>query len=52
MRLSDLSTQLPIRKSAFITFLKNYSGSTAMIFGEVSKSDGEWKFDAIGSGHL
>ena len=29
---------------------ENYSGSTAMIFGEVSKSDGEWKFDAIGQG--
>lgn len=29
---------------------ENYFGSTAMIFGEVSKSDGEWKFDAIGQG--
>lgn len=27
---------------------ENYSGFTAMIFGEVSKSGGEWKFDAIG----
>ena len=28
----------------------NYAGSSAMIFGEISKSGGEWKFDAIGQG--
>lgn len=29
---------------------ENYSGSTAMIFGEVYKQDGEWKFNAVGQG--
>lgn len=29
---------------------ENYSGMTAMIFGEVYKRDGEWKFSAIGQG--
>ena len=27
---------------------ENYSGMTAMIFGEVYRHDGEWKFSAIG----
>lgn len=29
---------------------ENYSGMTAMIFGEVYRKDGEWKFNAIGQG--
>ncbi len=29
---------------------ENYSGMTAMIFGEIYKNDGEWKFNAIGQG--
>ena len=29
---------------------ENYSGMTAMIFGEVYRHDGEWKFNAIGQG--
>ena len=29
---------------------ENYSGMTAMIFGEVYRHNGEWKFNAIGSG--
>ncbi len=29
---------------------ENYSGMTAMIFGEVYRRDGEWKFNAIGQG--
>lgn len=29
---------------------ENYSGSTAMIFGELDKSDGDWRFNAIGQG--
>lgn len=29
---------------------ENYSGMTAMIFGEVYRHDGEWKFSAIGQG--
>lgn len=28
----------------------NYSGMTAMIFGEVYRRNGEWKFNAIGQG--
>lgn len=28
----------------------NYDGMTAMIFGEVYRHNGEWKFNAIGSG--
>ena len=29
---------------------ENYSGMTAMIFGEIYRYNGEWKFNAIGSG--
>ena len=29
---------------------ENYSGMTAMIFGEVYKHNGEWKFNAMGQG--
>lgn len=29
---------------------ENYSGSTAMIFGEVYRNDEDWKFNAIGQG--
>jgi stress response protein SCP2 len=29
---------------------ENYSGMTAMIFGEVYRYNGEWKFNAIGNG--
>jgi len=29
---------------------ENYSGMTAMIFGEIYRHDGEWKFSAIGQG--
>ena len=29
---------------------ENYAGLTAMIFGEVYRHNGEWKFNAIGSG--
>ena len=28
----------------------NYSGMTAMIFGELYRHNGEWKFNAIGQG--
>lgn len=28
----------------------NYSGMTAMIFGEIYRHNGEWKFNAIGQG--
>ena len=27
---------------------ENYEGMTAMIFGEIYKHNGEWKFNAIG----
>lgn len=29
---------------------EDYSGKTAMIFGEVYRHDGEWKFSAVGQG--
>lgn len=29
---------------------ENYAGMTAMIFGEIYRRDGEWKFNAIGQG--
>lgn len=29
---------------------ENYSGMTAMIFGEIYRNNGEWKFGAIGQG--
>ncbi|MCR5718859.1 MAG: TerD family protein [Oscillospiraceae bacterium] len=29
---------------------ENYSGKTAMIFGEVYRHNGEWKFNAVGQG--
>lgn len=29
---------------------ENYSGVTAMIFGEIYRHNGEWKFNAIGNG--
>ena len=29
---------------------ENYAGKTAMVFAEVYKKDGEWKFNAIGQG--
>lgn len=28
----------------------DYSGKTAMIFGEVYRHNGEWKFSAVGQG--
>ena len=30
---------------------ENYSNQTAMLFGEVYRHNGEWKFNAIGSGY-
>ena len=29
---------------------ENYSGMTAMIFGEIYRHNGEWKFNAVGNG--
>lgn len=29
---------------------EDYSGMTAMIFGEIYRHNGEWKFNAIGQG--
>ena len=31
---------------------ENYSGMTAMIFGEIYRHNGEWKFNAMGNGEL
>ena len=30
----------------------NYSGKTGLIFGELCREDGEWKFNAVGEGFL
>ena len=30
----------------------NYSGKTAVIFGEVFRDGGEWKFNAVGEGFM
>ena len=29
---------------------ENYSNQTAMLFGEVYRHNGEWKFNAVGQG--
>lgn len=47
IRLVDSSTNNEICK---FNLSENYSGKTALIFAEVYKHDGEWKFNAIGQG--
>lgn len=47
IRLVDASTKKEICK---YNLSENYSGKTAMIFGEVYKHNGEWKFNAMGQG--
>lgn len=38
------------RELCIYNLSENYSGMTAMIFGEVYRKDGDWKFNAIGQG--
>jgi uncharacterized proteins involved in stress response, homologs of terZ and putative cAMP-binding protein CABP1 len=47
IRLVDASTNKEILK---YNLTDNYSGMTAMIFGEVYRHNGEWKFSAVGQG--
>lgn len=47
IRLVDGKTN---REMCKYNLTENYSGMTAMIFGEVYKHNGEWKFNAIGQG--
>lgn len=45
IRLVDADTG---RELCIYNLSENYSGMTAMIFGEVYRQNGEWKFNAIG----
>ena len=47
IRLVDGKTN---REMCKYNLTENYSGMTAMIFGEVYRHNGEWKFSAIGQG--
>lgn len=47
IRLVDAKNNNQILK---YNLTENYSGMTAMIFGEVYRHNGEWKFTAIGQG--
>lgn len=47
IRIVDARTNAEMCK---YNLTENYSGMTAMIFGEVYRHNGEWKFNAIGQG--
>jgi stress response protein SCP2 len=47
IRLVDAKTNTEMCK---YNLSEDYSGMTAMIFGEIYRRDGEWKFNAIGQG--
>ena len=47
IRLVDASNNKEILK---YDLTENYAGMTAMIFGEVYRHNGEWKFSAVGQG--
>ena len=47
IRIVDADTNKELCK---FNLTDNYSGRTAMIFGEVYRYNGEWKFSAIGEG--
>lgn len=47
IRIVDADTNKELCK---FDLTDNYSGKTAMIFGEVYRYNGEWKFSAIGEG--
>ena len=47
IHLMDASNHKEICK---YNLTENYAGKTAMIFGEMYKRNGEWKFNAIGTG--
>ena len=47
IRIVDAKTNQEMCK---YNLTEDYSGMTAMIFGEIYRHNGEWKFNAIGSG--
>jgi len=47
IRIVDSKTN---REMCRYNLTENYSGMTAMIFGEVYRHNGEWKFNAVGQG--
>lgn len=47
IRIVDARTNTEMCK---YSLTDNYSGMTAMIFGEIYRHNGEWKFNAIGQG--
>jgi stress response protein SCP2 len=47
IRLVDAKSNVEMCK---YNLSEDYSGMTAMIFGEIYRHDGEWKFNAIGQG--
>ena len=47
IRLVDTRTN---SEMCIYNLTENYSGKTAMLFGEVYRYNGEWKFNAIGQG--
>lgn len=47
IRLVDARTN---SEMCIYNLTENYSGKTAMLFGEVYRHNGEWKFNAVGQG--
>lgn len=45
IRLVDANTQ---KELCIYNLSENYSGMTAMVFGELYRRNGEWKFNAVG----
>lgn len=47
IRIVDLQSK---QELCHYNLSENYDGMTAMVFGEIYRRDGEWKFNAIGQG--
>lgn len=50
MHLSVWLMPETIKEMCKYNLTENYSGMTAMIFGEIYRYNGEWKFNAVGNG--
>jgi tellurium resistance protein TerD len=48
MRIVNLDTNEEIAR---FDLAEDYSTETAMVFGEIYKKGGEWKFKAVGQGY-
>jgi tellurium resistance protein TerD len=48
VRLVDIQTDVEIAR---FDLSEDYSTETAMIFGEIYRYNGEWKFKAVGQGY-